>query len=122
MDNNYLQHYGILGMRWGVRRSKQSSGSSNGFRKKKVKTDGWSDDAKTAYEIKKKKVKQMSNAELRKLNERTLLEKQYKDLNKHQKTAGQKFVNDILVGAAKDTAKNYVSKYMKKGLDYAMSK
>lgn len=28
--DNYLAHYGVKGMRWGVRRSKNSSGSSSG--------------------------------------------------------------------------------------------
>lgn len=121
MDNNELYHYGILGMRWGVRRSRKSSGSSKGSQKKS-KTDGWSEDAKTVYALKKKKVSQMSNAELRKLNERALLEKQYRDLNKKQKSVGQKFVTDVLAGAAKETAKNYVAKYMKSGLDVAIKK
>lgn len=68
MTESELYHYGIKGMKWGVR-------------KKRSKTDGWSDDAKEAYRIKKKKVNQMSNAELRKVNERRNLERNYKQLN-----------------------------------------
>lgn len=78
MTESELYHYGTKGMKWGVRKSRSSSGSS---RKKRSKTDGWSDDAKEAYRIKKKKVNQMSNAELKKLNERRNLEKNYKQLN-----------------------------------------
>ena len=118
MNNNYLQHYGILGMRWGIRRSS----SKSSFSKKKDRTEGWSEDAKTVSKIKNKKVNQLSNAELRKLNERLLLERQYKDLNQRKKSAGQKFVTDVLVGAAKDTAKSYVTKYMKTGIDLAVKK
>lgn len=65
-------------MKWGIRKSRSRTGSS---RKKRSKTDGWSDDAKEAYRIKKKKVNQMSNAELRKVNERRNLERNYKQLN-----------------------------------------
>lgn len=75
MDNE-LYHYGVPGMKWGVRRSKssKSSGSKNA-------TKGWNKDAKEAHRISKKNVKQMSNAELRRLNERQNLERQYSQLN-----------------------------------------
>ena len=78
MNENELYHFGVKGMKWGVRKSKSSSGSS---KNRRSKTDGWSDDAKEAYGINKKKVNQMSNAELKKLNERRNLERNYQQLN-----------------------------------------
>lgn len=63
MNNNELYHYGVLGMKWGRRKSRMSQ------------------DAREAKAIKKKKVSEMSNAELRKLNERRNLERNYKQLN-----------------------------------------
>ena len=63
MDNNYLQHYGVKGMKWGVRKARRSSDSAE------------------VKQIRKKKVSQMSNAELRKANERIRLEQEYKRLN-----------------------------------------
>ena len=65
MQNNTLTHYGILGMKWGVRRSEAQLARVRSRSKK----EDWSDDAKTAGEIKSKKVKQMSNSELKKLND-----------------------------------------------------
>ena len=76
---NELYHHGVKGMKWGVRRNRSKSSGSP--RKKRDRTEGWSEDAKTAASLRKKKVNQMSNAELRKLNERKQLENQYRQLN-----------------------------------------
>ena len=86
MESNALMHYGVLGMKWGVRKDR-SSGSS-----RKRGKSSWSDDAREARAIKKKKVKQMSNAELKKLNERTRLEQEYSRLNPSAINKGWKAV------------------------------
>lgn len=82
MDNlensDELYHYGRQGMKWykNIYGSKKQSVSSN-----RKKSNDISDDASEAYKLRKKKVKQMSNAELRKVNERIQLERQYGNLN-----------------------------------------
>lgn len=81
MNNNELYHYGILGMKWGVRRYQNKDGSLTSAGKKRYNQDSWSEDAKTASQLKKKSVNQMSNAELRKLTERQQLERNYSNLN-----------------------------------------
>ena len=86
MDNNYLTHYGIKGMRWGVRRSKSELGRVPRKQRK------WSEDARSTASIKKKKVSQMSNAELKKVNERIRLEQEYSRLNPNAVKRGIKFV------------------------------
>lgn len=90
MDNNnyepVLTHHGVKGMRWGVRRSKEQLGRSRGRRSSK------SEDYTEARKIKKKKVSQMSNAELKKINERTRLEQEYSRLNPSAVSKGWKFV------------------------------
>lgn len=82
--NNELYHWGIKGMKWGVRRYQNSDGSytTAGKKRRKSRTDGWSDDAKEAGQLKKKKLNQMSNAELQKLNKRQELENKYRQNNK----------------------------------------
>lgn len=78
MAEDELYHYGVKGMKWGVRKDRsKSSGSS----RKKRETYGWSKDAKRANSIKKKSVKQMTNKELQTLNKRMELEKNYSRLN-----------------------------------------
>lgn len=77
--NNELYHHGIIGQKWGIRRFQNRDGSLTPAGRKRQRT--MSSDAKEAYSLKKKKVYEMSNAELRKLNERKNLERNYKQLN-----------------------------------------
>jgi len=76
MDNE-LYHYGVPGMKWGVRRSQAKLNRISNRSKKQ----GWSDDATEVAKIRTKKVSQMSNAELSKVNSRKGLENKYKQLN-----------------------------------------
>lgn len=87
MDNE-LYHYGILGMRWGIQKSRSGSGGSKKTSKKRTA----SDDAKDAMSLKKKKVYEMSNAELRRLNDRQNLERTYRQNNKSKIAKGIAFV------------------------------
>lgn len=124
-QNNYcltLTHHGIKGMKWGIRRSKAKLARAN----KKADRRDWSEDARTASEIRTKSVKQMSNAELEKLNKRIQLEQTYAQLNQKQKSAGRKFVESVLSEVAKEATKEiikapvkkYGEKYAKVGIDF----
>ena len=90
MEKYELYHHGIKGMKWGVRRYQNKDGSLTAAGKKRQR--GWSEDAKTADDISRKSVKAMSNTELRKLNERTQLETQYKNLHPGAVKKGMRFV------------------------------
>lgn len=70
--------------------------------KQKNPTKGWSEDAKDAAKIKNKTVKAMSNAELKRLNERSRLEQEYSRLNPSKVAKGIKFVE--VAAAATGTA------------------
>ena len=91
----YLQHHGIKGMHWGIRRFQNADGSLTSAGRKRY-LDNWSEDAKIAHELKRKKVSEMTNTELKKLNERRNLEKQYKDLNPSKVT---KIIKTMVAGA-----------------------
>jgi len=88
-----LKHFGIPGMRWGHRGKKPSRISEDAARKN---------------QLKKKRVSEMSNAELKALNERLQLERQYKDLSSKDISAGRKFVQDILKDVGKEIVKESV--------------
>jgi len=105
-------HYGIPGMKWGKRSARTATKSPPNY----------SQDHKTKSALKKKKISEMSNAELKSLNERLNLEKNYKDLTKTEKTAGQKFVNNVLTSAGKTVATAFVAKAMTSATNAALKK
>ena len=67
-----LSHHGVLGMRWGHRKQSLSSSKKN----HRINSD-----AEEAQKLRKKKLDELSNEELSKLNKRTQLEQTYKQLN-----------------------------------------
>lgn len=75
--NDELYHYGVLGMRWGTRRAQKQLGRIE----RRSKKGNWSTDATEVAKIRTKKINQMSNAELNKVNNRKNLERSYKQLN-----------------------------------------
>ena len=96
MNNNELYHYGVLGMRWGVRRSKLNSSSSSRKQSKQTIDPSY----KKAHT--KKKLKYMSDNDLREINNRLNAERQYKDLTR-TKSKGKAAV-DAFTSTAKTVA------------------
>ena len=108
-----LQHYGIKGMRWGVRRTPAQLAKNRG--EKRVK-DKASTDSEAAGQLKARvkansgDLSSLSNQELKDLNERMNLEKNYttlKNTPKH-KSEGRKFAEGIVRELAKESIKNAV--------------
>lgn len=83
-----LYHFGIKGMKWGVRHDKKSSGSSRSRKTKRVSSEEYI----RSREIMKKKPNEMSNRELQELNTRLQLESTYKN-NRTNMNVGHKIVN-----------------------------
>lgn len=102
MENNSLSHYGIRGMRWGVRRYQNSDGTYTSIGKKRKRQDTAHEDYINAHS--KKSVKSMSNAELKARNNRLQMEQQYTNLTRKTskgKQAVQTFIKTagLLSGA-----------------------
>lgn len=108
MNKGELMHYGVLGMKWGVRRRRST------IKKSSNKTNS---DPKESKVKKKKSVSELSDTELRQAINRIQMEKQLAQLTAKEKSAGAKFVTDVLTNAAKQTATSYTAKYMAKGMD-----
>lgn len=88
---NTLVHYGILGMKWGVRRTPEQLKKASS---KKRSSDYESEDYKKAHS--KKSVKSMSDEELRSRLNRIQMEQQYSKLNSANVNKGKEAVNKLL--------------------------
>lgn len=125
---NYLNHYGILGMRWGFRKDRRTGrikktgkAKTSYYEQKEINKYGdKSEDFKRAQALKKKKPSELTNEELKVLTTRMQLDRQYKDLSKSEIASGNKFVQDIFKESAKDTAKGYVVQGMKFAIEAAI--
>lgn len=100
MDNE-LYHYGILGMKWGIRRFQNKDGSltprgKSRNKSKKSDTPAHEDYSKAHN---KKSVKSMSDAELRARLNRLQMERNYNALVGDDVSKGKSIVNGILKAA-----------------------
>lgn len=116
MDNNTLAHYGVKGMKWGVRRASARSGN-----KKSKKT--LSQDKKKKLAMKKdvKNRRLLSEGEIRKKVEHLRLEKQLKDLTEESIAPGRKFVSDVLSSSGRKVAGSLVTGATLYGIKAAMT-
>lgn len=102
MDNNELQHHGILGMKWGIRRYQNYDGTLTSAGKKRYAETNASDvsaneDYRQAHE--RNPVKTYSTKELQQIVNRLDLEKKYNAIDNETANKG-KMTFDKLVKTA----------------------
>lgn len=142
MDNNSLNHWGIKGMKWGVRRYQNKDGGLTPAGRKRYSQkgeDSKNDKTKKTTEPKqtksatstktatppergtvKKNVKKMTEAELKDRITRLELEKKVKDLEKGTTSRGRNFVLDVLESSGKNIATQFTTHVMGIGVNKAV--
>lgn len=128
MRENELYHYGILGMKWGVRRTPDQLARAKG-KTKSSSSDNDTDNnkAKTSSNTStKKSISEMTDDELRKTINRMQLEQQYRNLNPEKVSAGKKFVNtltkQVLVPSAVEASKNVLRPVIENAMNSIVKK
>lgn len=151
MDERYeneLQHWGIKGMKWGVRRYQNDDGSLTaagrvrygagkardkigsavkaGVQKHKAKVAAKKEE-KRIEELMKKPIRKLSEAEMRERKDRAEKENALKQIEERNKQAamsfmakfGNKMVNDVMVPAVVTAGKNVATKFLEKAFTKA---
>lgn len=95
--DDYLEHYGIKGMKWGVRRTEEQLERVRG-RPQKLSSN---DKVITKRKAERANRRTMSDADLKKRIERLKLEKEFKDLTDQDISPGKKYVSDVLSSSGK---------------------
>lgn len=129
MENNYilttngeLFHWGVKGMKWGVRRYQNKDGSLTPAGQKRQKELSPNKKERISRKNDLNNRRTMSDAELRKKIERLKMEKEFKSLTNEDIRPGRTFVKDIMSSAGKKTLTIAAAGVMAYGVKAAMTK
>lgn len=103
-----LQHFGIPGMKWGRKSAKQQTYLSRDYQR--------------SQPYRNQDYRSLSTTQLKRLNERIKLEREYKDLNPSAISTGRNIATRTLPKIATATISAIAIRYATKGVEYLIKK
>ena len=127
MENNELVHYGVKGMKWGVRRYQRKDGSLTPAGKKRYDDSGGEKSSSSSGNSSgRRNTSEMSDAELQRVVNRLNLEKRYKELTPATTSMGQRFIkkmmNDVVVPSVTTASRNVLTSFVESSLKNQLNK
>jgi hypothetical protein len=110
--DEFLEHFGIKGMKWGIRKDKAKRPS--------IASEDAQRAAASAKIVKRHGTKALNNKELQELVTRMNLEQQFSTLSSKRMGAGEKFARDLLTNVAKQQASSLINGLATQTLNNAM--
>ena len=109
--DEFLAHFGVRGMKWGVRKNRGGSGSTTDETGQTKQATSSNTHAKGgSSSVKKVNIKELSDDELRRMINRMQMEQQLKQLTAAETKKGGSAINEILKTAGKQTAQQLATK------------
>lgn len=102
-NEEMLEHHGIKGQKWGVRRFQNKDGTRTALGKKRESSPDAKEKEARKADVKNRRT--MSDADLKKRIERMRLEKEYKTLVDEDTAPGKRYVSGILSAAGEEIFK-----------------
>lgn len=115
-----LKHYGVLGMKWGVRKDRKPQGYGNPNYKGPKKSKPRSADRVEVDKLRRNPRSSLSNKDLETANKRLRLEQEYKKLNTQQKSKGRRIAGEILTNVAKNQVEYALNQVSRKYVDIGL--
>ena len=121
MTENELLHYGVLGMKWGVKKARKSSDTVDETRRKSNTQNSNTKQQSKKFVTKKQRQKQimedlnsMSDKELRERLNRMQMEQQYIRMMTPEKSAAKKQVEQFLINEGRNLASQMLREQIRK--------